>query len=134
MARPRFEYLSEAEKQFVHEQTVRLLEEVGIAYNTPTLTGLLKEAGATVDEVALTVDHALMNKAAAVHFQTMFAAWIGSVAEEHGDLLNDYAIEFARFTGEQDSLHVFVQSRHEAKKMMKSAIAGPNLSFPSGRR
>jgi trimethylamine--corrinoid protein Co-methyltransferase len=53
VARPRFEYLSEAEKQFVHEQTVRLLEEVGVAYNTPTLTGLLREAGATVDEARL---------------------------------------------------------------------------------
>ena len=51
--RPRFEYLSEAEKQFVHEQTVRLLAEVGVAYNTPTLTTLLKEAGATVDEAQL---------------------------------------------------------------------------------
>ena len=51
--RPSFEYLTEAEKQFVHEQTVRLLEEVGVAYNTPTLTTLLKEAGATVDEARL---------------------------------------------------------------------------------
>ncbi len=51
--RPRFEYLSEAEKQFVHEQTVRLLAEVGVAYNTPKLTTLLKEAGATVDEARL---------------------------------------------------------------------------------
>ena len=53
MARPRFEYLSDGEKQFVHEQTVRLLEEVGVAYNTPTLTGLLREAGAVVDEATL---------------------------------------------------------------------------------
>jgi len=53
VARPRFEYLSDDEKQFVHEQTVRLLEEVGVAYNTPTLTGLLREAGATVDEARL---------------------------------------------------------------------------------
>ena len=52
---PRFEYLSETEKQFVHEQTMRLLEEVGVAYNTPTLTGLLKDAGATVDESRLQV-------------------------------------------------------------------------------
>ncbi len=53
--RPRFEYLSEAERQFVHEQTVRLLEEVGVAYNTPTLTELLKDAGATVDQSRLQV-------------------------------------------------------------------------------
>jgi len=55
VARPRTQYLSDADKQFVHEQTVRLLQEVGVAYNTPTLTGLLREAGATVDEADLTV-------------------------------------------------------------------------------
>jgi trimethylamine---corrinoid protein Co-methyltransferase len=47
--RPRCEYLSETDKQFVHEQTLRLLSEVGVAYNTPTLTALLAEAGAVVD-------------------------------------------------------------------------------------
>ena len=51
--RPKFSYLTDAEKQFVHEQTVRLLAEVGVAYNTPTLTTLLKEAGASVDEARL---------------------------------------------------------------------------------
>jgi len=55
MARPRMCYLSEAEKQFIHEQTVRLLEEVGVAYGTPTLTPLLQDAGAHVDEEKLTV-------------------------------------------------------------------------------
>ncbi len=74
--------------------------DADVARNTRDAAEALRDAGATVDEVALTVDHALMNKAAAVHFQTMFAAWIGSVAEEHGDLLNDYAIEFARTTAE----------------------------------
>ena len=52
--RPRFEYLTETDKQFVHEQTVRLLEEVGVAYNTPTLTEILREAGAVVDAENLT--------------------------------------------------------------------------------
>ena len=51
--RPRFEYLTETERQFVHEQTVRLLEEVGVAYNTPILTQPLREAGAIVDEAKL---------------------------------------------------------------------------------
>lgn len=54
MARPRTTYLSDADRQFVHEQVVRLLEEVGVAYNTPTLTGLLGEAGAVVDAATLT--------------------------------------------------------------------------------
>jgi trimethylamine---corrinoid protein Co-methyltransferase len=54
VARPRFTYLSETDKDFIHEQTARILAEVGIAYNTPTLTGLLQEAGAVVDADALT--------------------------------------------------------------------------------
>jgi trimethylamine---corrinoid protein Co-methyltransferase len=53
VARVRFEYLSEQDKQFFHAQVVRVLEEVGVAYNTPTLTKLLQEAGATVDAEAL---------------------------------------------------------------------------------
>jgi trimethylamine---corrinoid protein Co-methyltransferase len=54
VARPRFTYLTEAEQTFVHEQTLRVLSEAGIAYNTPTLTAALIEAGATVDAEALT--------------------------------------------------------------------------------
>jgi trimethylamine--corrinoid protein Co-methyltransferase len=54
VARPRLSYLSEDDKAFIHEQTLRVLEEVGVAYNTPTLTAPLREAGAVVDEAALT--------------------------------------------------------------------------------
>jgi trimethylamine--corrinoid protein Co-methyltransferase len=54
VARPRLQYLSDADKKFVHEQTLRVLAEVGVAYNTPTLTGLLADAGATVDAANLT--------------------------------------------------------------------------------
>ncbi len=49
MARPRVQYLNETEREFVHEQTVRVLSDVGVAYNTPALTTLLADAGATVD-------------------------------------------------------------------------------------
>jgi trimethylamine--corrinoid protein Co-methyltransferase len=54
MAQARLQYLSGAERAFIHEQTVRVLEEVGVAYNTPTLTELLQEAGAAVDAEHLT--------------------------------------------------------------------------------
>ena len=54
MARVRLEYLSDTDKQFFHEQVVRVLDEVGVAYNTPTLTVLLAEAGARVDAENLT--------------------------------------------------------------------------------
>lgn len=54
MARPRITYLNEADRAFVHEQTVRVLEDVGIGYNTPEAIELLAEAGAIVDRERLT--------------------------------------------------------------------------------
>ena len=39
--------MSEAEKDFVHEQTVRVLEDVGVAYNSPEAIDLLEKAGWT---------------------------------------------------------------------------------------
>ena len=54
MAQARITYLSESEKQFVHEQTLRVLAEVGVAYNTPQAIELLAAAGAQVDTENLT--------------------------------------------------------------------------------
>ena len=54
MARVRAQYLSQADQEFVHEQTVRVLEEIGIAYNTEEAIELLAEAGAQVDREKLT--------------------------------------------------------------------------------
>ncbi len=53
MARITLEFLSQADRETIHEQTVRLLEEVGVAYNTPSLTDLLVDAGAVVDRERL---------------------------------------------------------------------------------
>jgi Asp-tRNA(Asn)/Glu-tRNA(Gln) amidotransferase A subunit family amidase len=71
-----------------------------VATNTRDAALALRVAGAVVDEIDLSLDRDMLERAFSVHYQTMFAAWIGGVAEEHGDLLNDYAIEFARFTAE----------------------------------
>ena len=54
MARARLVYLTDADKEFIHEQTVRVLAEVGVCYGKPTLSDLLGDAGATVDAEALT--------------------------------------------------------------------------------
>lgn len=54
MARPRLQILSDAEKEFIHEQTLRVLEEVGVCYNTPLAIDLLAENGAQVDRERLT--------------------------------------------------------------------------------
>jgi len=53
VTRPRVSYLSREEQEFVHEQALRVLEEVGIGYNTPEAIDLLAEAGARVDRAAL---------------------------------------------------------------------------------
>jgi trimethylamine--corrinoid protein Co-methyltransferase len=54
VTRPRLTYLSREERELVHEQAARVLEEVGIGYNTPEAVDLLAEAGAQVDREALT--------------------------------------------------------------------------------
>jgi trimethylamine--corrinoid protein Co-methyltransferase len=53
VARPRLTYLSDRDREFVHEQTVRVLAEVGIGYNTPEAIDLLEAAGAPVDRARL---------------------------------------------------------------------------------
>ena len=49
MARARIAYLSQAEKEFIHEKTLEVLRTVGVAYNTPKALDLLEAAGAQVD-------------------------------------------------------------------------------------
>ena len=54
MARARIMYLSQAEKEFIHEKTLDVLRTVGVAYNTPKALDLLEAAGAQVDRGRLT--------------------------------------------------------------------------------
>jgi trimethylamine--corrinoid protein Co-methyltransferase len=54
VAKARITYLSETEKEFVHQKTLEVLEKVGVAYNTPKALDLLEAAGARVDRAALT--------------------------------------------------------------------------------
>ena len=54
MAKARIAYLSESEKAFIHEKTLQVLAEVGVAYNTPAAIRVLQDAGARTDAEALT--------------------------------------------------------------------------------
>jgi len=54
LAVPRLTYLAEDERAFVHEQTLRVLVDVGVAYNCPEAVDLLADAGAVVDRERLT--------------------------------------------------------------------------------
>jgi len=54
MAQARITYLSDDEKQRIHEETVWMLEHVGVGFNTPKAIEVLAAAGAPVDREALT--------------------------------------------------------------------------------
>ncbi len=69
-----------------------------VVANTRAAAESLRDAGAVVEEVDYHLDRDLLMQAISVHYQSMFAAWIGGIAEEHRDLLNDYAIDFAEMT------------------------------------
>jgi trimethylamine--corrinoid protein Co-methyltransferase len=54
MAGLRVSFLSEAERDTLNEQTLTVLEEVGVAYNTPAAMDLLEGTGAGLDRERLT--------------------------------------------------------------------------------
>jgi len=54
VAQARLTFLTDDEKQFIHEKTLEVLADVGIAFNTPKAIELLEAAGAQVDREALT--------------------------------------------------------------------------------
>lgn len=69
-----------------------------VAKNTLTTAQALRDAGATVDEVDLTIDQSAARRLAAIHFNLLFAAAVDAEIEAHRDVMTDYAIEFARWS------------------------------------
>jgi trimethylamine--corrinoid protein Co-methyltransferase len=53
VTRPRLQVLSAAERTTLHEQTLAVLADVGVVFNTPEALDLLEEAGAAVDRERL---------------------------------------------------------------------------------
>jgi trimethylamine--corrinoid protein Co-methyltransferase len=54
MTRPLIHLLSDEQRTLLHEQTLTVLEEVGVAYNTPEAMDLLEGTGAILDRDRLT--------------------------------------------------------------------------------
>jgi trimethylamine--corrinoid protein Co-methyltransferase len=54
MTRPQIRLLSDEERAVLHEQTLTVLEEVGVAYNTPEAMDVLEGTGAILDRDRLT--------------------------------------------------------------------------------
>jgi aspartyl-tRNA(Asn)/glutamyl-tRNA(Gln) amidotransferase subunit A len=65
-----------------------------VVANTRIVADVLRSAGAEVDDVILpwTVDR--FYEAMRAHFAAIFGPSIGAIGAEHGDLLNDYAVDF----------------------------------------
>ncbi|CAN5454770.1 amidase family protein [soil metagenome] len=60
----------------------------------------LERAGAIVEEVELGWDVELIRDSAQKHFGTIMGAEIGRIADEHGELMTDYALHFAAWARE----------------------------------
>jgi Asp-tRNA(Asn)/Glu-tRNA(Gln) amidotransferase A subunit family amidase len=66
-----------------------------IATNTLGTAAALRAAGAIVDEVDLKVSRELVLRAASIHFNLIFAAMVDAEIAAHGELMCDYALDFA---------------------------------------
>ena len=72
--------------------------DADVAANTLATAEALREAGALVDLVDLTVPQAVVLRAIALHFNLIFAAWVADTAQQHSDQMTAYALEFARWS------------------------------------
>jgi Asp-tRNA(Asn)/Glu-tRNA(Gln) amidotransferase A subunit family amidase len=62
--------------------------------NTLATAEALRSAGAIVEEIDLEVSRELVHRLASIHFNLIFAAAVDREIAEHGDLMNDYALDF----------------------------------------
>jgi amidase len=68
--------------------------------NTLATAEALRQAGAIVEEFDLQVAREDIERVAAIHFDLLFATAIQSEFDQHLDLMCDYTLEFARWSGE----------------------------------
>jgi aspartyl-tRNA(Asn)/glutamyl-tRNA(Gln) amidotransferase subunit A len=64
--------------------------------NTLTAAEALREAGAVVDEVEIPLRREDVDRAANVHYATIFGPTVAALVAEHGEMMTSYAIAFAR--------------------------------------
>ena len=68
--------------------------------NTLAVGEALREAGAIVDVVDLKIPQAEVSRAGAIHFRLIFGDWVAQAAEEHREIVTDYAAEFDRWAND----------------------------------
>lgn len=64
--------------------------------NTLAAAQAFRDAGATVEEVAVGFTRDQVIEASGIHYGAIFGSWIAEIAEEHAALLTPYALDFAR--------------------------------------
>src|SRR5262245_43707909 len=62
--------------------------------NTLATAKALRSAGAIVEEIDLELSRDLVHRLASIHFNLIFAAAVDAEIAAHGDLMNDYALNF----------------------------------------
>jgi aspartyl-tRNA(Asn)/glutamyl-tRNA(Gln) amidotransferase subunit A len=69
-----------------------------VAANLEAAAGVLREAGAVVEEVDVGFRAADVTEAAHIHFGVIFGPFVAAVAERHADRMTPYALAFAERT------------------------------------
>ena len=91
--------------------------EPEIRANTLDLAFALRDLGAEVEEVELSMPPDVVDRAAAIHFHLGFGAWVAEAANEHGDLMTPYALEFARWS-ERTADGMTLLEKHEIEAQL----------------
>ena len=68
--------------------------------NTLAAADALRAAGALVEEVGLHIPRADVMRAAAIHYEAIFSAWVAEQCEQHPDEVTAYAPDFVRWCAE----------------------------------
>jgi amidase/aspartyl-tRNA(Asn)/glutamyl-tRNA(Gln) amidotransferase subunit A len=91
--------------------------EPEIRANTLDLAFALREMGAEVEEVELSMPPDVVDRAAAIHFHLGFGAWVAEAAEKYGDVMTPYALEFARWS-ERTADGMTLLEKHEIEAQL----------------
>jgi len=65
--------------------------------NTRDAAQALRDAGAIVEEVSISISIEQMNRASGYHFASIFGAWVAGMLEEHRDEMTGHAIAFTEY-------------------------------------
>ncbi len=102
--------------------------------NTRAAAEALREAGAIVEEVDLRISKADVDLALALHFDAIFAGWVGSMAEQHRDIMCAYALDFAETMARRAEGHTPMEGLEAEARVHEAARAAARGARRPGLR